>query len=192
MSEGQGPYNQGQYGQGQYNQGQYNQGQYDQGQYRDPQYGSGAPGGGTPAYGEPMAAPPRPKNGMGTAALILGILGFLGSFVVIGIVLDLLAIVFGFIGRGRAKRGQATNGGAAMVGIVLGVLGILLAILVAVVFGSAVYAFLNFGGGQTLQQFQDCLSQAQNAPSPAAVQQAVEQCNQQFQQQLPQVPGSGQ
>ena len=46
-------------------------------------------------------------------------------------------------------------------------------------------AFLNFGGGNSLQQLQDCVNNANNQPNPAAVQQAYEQCGQQFGQQLP-------
>ena len=43
----------------------------------------------------------------------------------------LAAIVLGVLGRGRAKRGEATNGGMALAGIVLGVLGLLLTALAA-------------------------------------------------------------
>lgn len=133
--------------------------------------------------------PPKPRNGMGTAALVLGILGFLGSFIVVGIILDLLAIVFGIIGRGRAKRLEASNGGAALAGLVLGVLGVLIAIVIGLLLGGAIATFLRYGGAQSIQQLQDCLTQAQNAPSPAGVQQAVEQCQTQFGSQLPQFGG---
>ena len=39
------------------------------------------------------------------------------------IVLGVVAVVFGFLGRGRVKRGTANNGGVAIAGIVLGALG---------------------------------------------------------------------
>lgn len=45
-----------------------------------------------------------PRNGMGTAALVLGILALVFSilFFPAGLVMGVLAIIFGFIGRGGA------------------------------------------------------------------------------------------
>lgn len=60
----------------------------------------------------------RPQNGMGTAALVLGILGLL-----FGCLLGALAIVFGSIGISRANAGRANNKGAATTGLVLGIIG---------------------------------------------------------------------
>jgi hypothetical protein len=57
-----------------------------------------------------------PRNGMGTAALVLGILSFL-----CGWILGLLAIIFGAIGIARANRGEATNKGMAVAGLILGI-----------------------------------------------------------------------
>jgi hypothetical protein len=136
--------------------------------------------------------PPKPKNGMGVAALVFGILALLLIWLpVAGLILGLLAIIFGVIGRGRVRKQQATNGGVALTGLILGVLTFLLNLLWTIVFFVVGVTFLNLGGGQTLQQYQDCLGQAQAAPSPAAVQQAVEQCNAQFQSQLPNFGGGG-
>lgn len=61
----------------------------------------------------------RPRNGMGTASLVLGIF----SLLIFGFILGLLAIIFGSIGIGRANRGEATNKGAAIAGMVLGIIG---------------------------------------------------------------------
>jgi len=58
----------------------------------------------------------QPQNGMGTAALILGIL----QFVCLGTIGSILANVFGKIGMNRADQGLATNRGAAKAGFVLG------------------------------------------------------------------------
>jgi hypothetical protein len=131
--------------------------------------------------------PPAPKNGMGVAALVFGILGILTCWwlPVVGLVIGVLALVFGIIGRGRARRGLAGNGGMAVTGIVLGILSIIVNIVISLVLGFGLFAFFQSGGGNTLQQAQQCLDQAQNAGNPAAVQQAVAQCKQQFQQQLP-------
>jgi len=71
-------------------------------------------------------APPAPRNGLGTAALVLGIVGLLLVITVAGgVICGVLAIVFGFVGHSRAKRGVATNGGAAIAGAVMGIVAIL-------------------------------------------------------------------
>jgi hypothetical protein len=54
-----------------------------------------------------------------------------------------------------------------------------------VLFFLGLATFLNLGGGNSIQQFQNCLANASNQPNPAAVQQAAQQCGQQFGQQLP-------
>lgn len=73
----------------------------------------------------PFAAPiAQPKNGMGVASLVLGILGVIP--LVFPIVMSILAIIFGGIGRSRATRGEATNKGVATAGLVLGIIGTLL------------------------------------------------------------------
>ncbi|UNO39682.1 DUF4190 domain-containing protein [Streptomyces sp. MST-110588] len=78
--------------------------------------------------------PAPPGNGFGTAALVLGIVGaVLGISVVFGIVLGVLAIIFGGIGRSKAARGEAANGGTALAGILLGVLALLVSVLMIVV-----------------------------------------------------------
>ena len=74
-------------------------------------------------YGGYGAPPVRRRNGMGTAALVLGIVGFL-----IG-PCSILAIVFGRIGLNRAARGEATNRGMAQAGFVLGIVTLVLWIL---------------------------------------------------------------
>ncbi|MFA7323682.1 MAG: DUF4190 domain-containing protein, partial [Candidatus Nanopelagicales bacterium] len=89
----------------------------------------------TPPAGEPLpAAPatpitPAPQNGMGTAALVMGIVQFLCLPFIGGI----LAIIFGRIGMKKAKEGLATNGGNAKAGFWLGIVGIILSVIGAVV-----------------------------------------------------------
>ena len=83
-----------------------------------------------PAYAVPYGAVPRgPQNGLGTAALVLGILAILFALTPItywvSLVLGPLALIFGLIGRSRANSGDATNKGAAMAGIVMGVVAII-------------------------------------------------------------------
>ncbi|MDP9398016.1 MAG: DUF4190 domain-containing protein [Actinomycetota bacterium] len=98
--------------------------------YGSPQ-GYGGPGYGDPGYGGGYERPKR--NGFGIAALILGILALLTAFIpVLGLFLaipfGLAALVLGFLGRRRAKRGEASNGGLALAGLVLGVLALVVSI----------------------------------------------------------------
>ncbi|MDH6624167.1 hypothetical protein M2271_001964 [Streptomyces sp. LBL] len=116
------------------------------GGYAYPQSGS-APGYGYPNPGNPYGSPapsypvapavgaypqapgyamaPQPSNGMGTTGLVLGIIGVVCSLTfflwIFGVILGILAIIFGAIGRGKGNRGQATNRGAATAGLVCGI-----------------------------------------------------------------------
>ncbi|MFF2504758.1 hypothetical protein ACFVTY_15485 [Streptomyces sp. NPDC058067] len=111
-------------------------GQLDHG-YPAAPYGYGrhaatGPGGmpyGGPGYGWP-GMPVAARNGMGVAALTLGIISAVG-FVLwpIAIVVGILAIIFGGIGRARATKGGATNGGQALAGLICGIGGLILAVL---------------------------------------------------------------
>lgn len=67
---------------------------------------------------------------MGTAALVLGIIGVL----VLGCIFGVLAIIFGAIGINRANAGRATNKGAATAGLVLGIVGVVLWFFVILAF----------------------------------------------------------
>ena len=60
------------------------------------------------------ALPIAPRNGLGMAALVIAIIGLLSCFTIAGgVVLGIAAVVMGFIGQGRVKRGEANNGGVA-------------------------------------------------------------------------------
>lgn len=78
---------------------------------------------------QPMPESPvpgaAPQNGMGTAALVMGIL----QFFCLGTVGSILAIVFGKIGMNKADQGLATNRGAAKAGFILGIVGIALTVV---------------------------------------------------------------
>lgn len=111
----------------------------------------GTPVGQPAPYGTPVAVV---RNGLGTAALVLGILAVVLSVTIVGgVILGLLAIVLGAVGRGRARRGEATNGGIALAGIITGATGLLLSVaLVALGIG-----LLTTGTGKELK---NCLEQA--------------------------------
>ncbi|MEV6979145.1 hypothetical protein [Kitasatospora sp. NPDC093806] len=91
----------------------------------------GVPGPGVPYWqAYPMPAPlPPPRNGLGTSAMVLGIVATAMSLAVILFWLSwlpaVLAVVFGVIGLRYARRGVATNRGMALAGVILGVVALL-------------------------------------------------------------------
>ncbi|GAA3355918.1 DUF4190 domain-containing protein [Saccharopolyspora gregorii] len=85
--------------------------------------------------------PTTPKNGLGTAGFVLGLLALLFSFIpIIGLVawpLSILGLVFGVIGIIRARNGLANNQGMAITGTVLAAIGLLVCFAWVGLFGSA-------------------------------------------------------
>jgi hypothetical protein len=130
---------------------------------QDPRYG--APAYDPAGYGQQQ--PVVRRNGLGVAALVLGILALLTSITLVGgIVLGLVAVVLGVLGRGRVQRREADNGGVATAGIVLGVLGIVVS---AAIIALGVSIFQSDSG----QKYQDCLGNA--GSSRAAAQACADQ-----------------
>ncbi|HEY9369673.1 DUF4190 domain-containing protein [Streptomyces sp.] len=91
----------------------------------------------------PQSPTPRAfRNGLGTAALILGVIGAISGlipflFVLAGI-LGLIALILGLSARGRVKRGEASNKGVATTGAVLGLVALILSVVGAVITFTAV------------------------------------------------------
>ncbi|MFF1285687.1 DUF4190 domain-containing protein [Streptomyces sp. NPDC058299] len=107
-----------------------------------PAYGypgtSAAPYGGGTGYAWP-GTQPLPNNGMGTASLVLGIIAAAGFLLwPVALVLGVLAVIFGAVGRSKARHGEATNPGVALAGIICGAAGI---VLVAALFAFAVAVY---------------------------------------------------
>lgn len=131
------------------------------------------PGTGYPGQGAPVAAP---KNGMGTAALVLGILAIVFCWTAIGgIILGVLAIIFAIIGIRRAGQRIATNKGSAIAGLVTGIVGLIIAIIFTITYGSILSIF-----GGSINDYTHCVQQANNDQAKIA------QCQQQFQNQIQQ------
>ncbi|MGV9316213.1 DUF4190 domain-containing protein [Streptomyces sp. NPDC003691] len=105
-------------------------------------YGAWTPRPGQAPYPYPYPYPgpgggllPAPKqNGKGVTAMVLGLTAVTSFYIygVPGIVLGVLAIVFGTIGMGKVKRGEADNGSQARIGIITGAIGLVLGILALV------------------------------------------------------------
>lgn len=136
-----------------------------------PRYAAGP--GDMPAYGYSGVPPTQVRNGLGTAALVLGILSLPGIVtIVLGILLGLLAVIFGLIGMGRAKRGEATNGGSAIAGLVTGAIGLVVSV-VLIAFGLSFF----FSHKTQLNSYTQCVQHAHTN-------QARQNCANQFRHQI--------
>jgi U5 snRNP spliceosome subunit len=80
--------------------------------------------------GSPPPPPPgpAPQNGMGTAALVVGIV----QVFCLGTIGSILAVVLGKIGMNKADQGLASNRGSAKAGFILGIIGLVLSALVLI------------------------------------------------------------
>src|SRR3954454_18916002 len=174
------PYGEGAQGSSQYAEGGQSAPPYAEGGQGAPHYGAPPPYGAPPgqpapyASGGPYGGPAGPpRNGLGTAALVLGIIAIPGILtVVLGIVLGLLALIFGIIGRKRYSRREATNGGAAMAGAILG--GVALAVSIILV---AVGATFFAKHKSDIEKLRDCINNAQTQRQRQA-------CQDQFQRDV--------
>ena len=114
-----------------------------------------------PQYaGQPPA--PAPRNGLGITALILGLIGAVCGLIPILFwlagTLGLIGLILGLVGRSRAKKGLATNGKAALSGVLLSLLAFGLGIYGMVVVFTAVDDAVN-----------EIDKELNSAPRPAAV-----------------------
>lgn len=109
-----------------------------------------------PAAPAPPPAPAPPRNGLGVAALVLGIIGAIFALIpVVGaffaIPLAILAVTFGAVGYVRVRKGKATNKGVTISGLVLGVAAFVFAIVMAVMAAVAVDQALSGSSGAAPQ-----------------------------------------
>jgi amino acid transporter len=125
-----------------------------------------------PYYGGYQPPPTGPKNGLGIAALVSAIVGLVFCWSVVGgVVLGVLAAILGIVGYGRAKRGQATNTGVAIAGVVLGALAVIVSLAFIPIWMGV---FSEVGGTDYL----DCVSRAGSDPK------AVEGCANQLRDRM--------
>jgi hypothetical protein len=129
-----------------------------------------SPAGG-PGYGADPAARPR-RNGMGTAALVVGVVALtlvvLILFAPLGVLAGLVAVVLGILGLSRANRGEADNRGQAVTGLVTGGLAVLIGLFLALSIGTFFATNVN-----DFRQFGRCMDNARSD-------QAREACGQQL------------
>jgi hypothetical protein len=84
-----------------------------------------------PGYGQP--APSTQNNTLGLLALILGIAAIpLTCCFYIGVPVGIAAIVLGYLGKQKAERGEASNRGQAVAGLICGAVAVGLAIVLII------------------------------------------------------------
>ena len=127
-------------------------------------------------YAGQAPPPAAPRNGLGTTALVLAIIGLLSCWTVVGgIIFGIVAVILGFVGRGRVKRGEANNGGVALAGIILGFLSVVASLAFVAIFAVLGITIFNEGGGR---DYIDCMNNAGNDTD------AQQQCADEFRQNL--------
>jgi hypothetical protein len=121
-----------------------------------------------PGSAQPFAAPAaaRPGNGLGVAALVLGVASLVAavSFALFPLALvgGLIAAILGGIAVTRGRTSGATNSGQAIAGIVCGVLALAIAIVFAVRVGTFVAA-----NTSVFTSFDNCIAKAGNRSAVA-------------------------
>jgi hypothetical protein len=114
-----------------------------------------------PESGQLLAPQARPRNGLGVAALVLGVASLVAavSFVLfpLGLLGGLVAAILGGIAAARGREGGATNQGQAIAGIVCGVLALVVGIIFAVRFGTFVAR-----NTSVFTTFDNCIAKAGN------------------------------
>ena len=134
--------------------------------------GAGYPAPPPMPYAGQAPSPVSPRNGLGIGAMVVAIIGLLSCLTVVGgVLLGIVAVVMGFVARGRVKRGEADNGGVALAGVVLGFLSILAGLACI---GIWVLMFRDVGGGD----YVDCMNKAGQDTT------AQQQCADQFRHHL--------
>jgi hypothetical protein len=133
-----------------------------------PPYPTGQPYPPPPPYAGYSRPPVGPRNGLGTASLVVAIIGLFTCAVVFGAGFGVAAVVIGVVALGRVRRGVANNGPVAVAGIVLGSV----AIVASIAFIAIWITFWNNVGGA---DYFACLQKA--GPDKSAQQQCQSQFN---------------
>ncbi len=109
-----------------------------------------------PPYGTTAPTGSRPK-GLAVASLVLGILGLLTFFFLLGGLLGLIAVILGIVALGKIKRGEADGRGMAIAGIITGAISLVLTVLILVTVGSFLAE-----NSDDFSNLSDCINAADN------------------------------
>ncbi len=117
-----------------------------------------------PSYASQPPFPPsgaRPRNGLGIAALVIGVASLVAaaSFTLfpLALVFGLVGLILGLVALGRGRRVGATNPGQATTGVICSVLALIVAIDLSVHVGT--WAARNTG---VFTRFDKCIAKAGN------------------------------
>ncbi|MFE9458272.1 DUF4190 domain-containing protein [Streptomyces californicus] len=114
---------------------------------------------------------PARTNGFAVAALVLGLLACLFFWTIVGgLLLGLLALIFGIVAALRTRQGRAPRRVMAIVGTVFGALGLIGSAIVLV-------AAISVFDSQEFKNFEDCVDKATS-------QSAEDRCTEDFVDEL--------
>jgi len=141
---------------------------YPGGYYPAPQPYPGLPG--YPGYPGYPLPPAGPRNGMGIAALILGVVAMLATWSVFGgLIFGVAAAILGVLAYRRVRNHEADNGAVALSGLVLGVLAVVVSLVfipiwagIADQIGYSEYTRCMNEAGKNERQINACLVQFQH------------------------------
>lgn len=71
-----------------------------------------------------MSQPEQPRNEMGVASLLVGLVALVTCWLLIGVPFGIAAVITGDLARRRVQRGEANNSRMALAGMVLGAVSI--------------------------------------------------------------------
>lgn len=71
-----------------------------------------------------MSQPEQPRNEMGVASLLVGLVALVTCWMMIGVPFGIAAVITGDIARRRVQRGEANNPRIALAGMTLGAISI--------------------------------------------------------------------
>lgn len=128
--------------------------------YGTPPYGAPSPGYPAAPYGSPYGyGRPPARNGLAITSMVLGILALALSWTSFpGVILGVLALVFGIVAIARARRDRVSNKGMAIAGIVTGVAGAIIgAVIFIAAFRIAGDCRDQFGGTITEAELEQCV-----------------------------------
>lgn len=92
--------------------------------------------------GSYQAYPAQPQNGIGTAGFVCGLVGLVFVFLpipyigLLALVLLIVGVVMSGIGISKANKGQATNKGLAIGGLVVSIVGLAIFLIAVVALAS--------------------------------------------------------
>ncbi len=121
-------------------------------------YGYGYPPPGASGQGQPYGRPSA-RNGLAITSLVLGILALATSWLSLpGIILGILAVIFGGIALARARTDRVSNKGMAIAGLITGILGAVIGTVILIVgFRIASDCQEQYGTDITEQELERCV-----------------------------------